>query len=614
MIPTAKPEGLFASPKKRNLVLSLLLVVVTLALYNPVSGHPFVNYDDDRYVTDNPHVHSGLNWDSIRWAFTSFDESNWHPLTWVSHELDSQLFKLNPAGHHYTNGVLHAMNVVLLFLVLQWATGFTWRSLMVALLFAVHPVNVESVAWVAERKNLLSMAFFLLALAAYGRYTRKPTIRRYVRVFFLFACGLMAKPMVITLPFVLLLWDYWPLQRWGPTTPGDSEIPPRSIVQLIVEKIPLFALSAASAIITMRAQSQGGAVRSVGEFPFVARVGNAILAYGRYVMNLFWPVRLAPYYPHPENALPTWQVMLASLFLVVITGFVIAQRQRRYLLVGWLWFLGTLVPMIGLVQVGAQAMADRYAYLSYVGLFIMLCWAAADWASTRQIHQRWLAAAGAVVVISFAMLAHRQLKYWSDNITLWTHTLQVTTDNFVAEDNLGGALLQQYRTDEAIPHFRNAIKINPYDPVGNLNVAAYEQQHGKLLESIQLYQNVLRMTPDAKLRATTFSNLGSAYRNLRDYARAKQNYEAAVKLEPDTPHAWIGLGLLAQKNGDLNRAIEDYSRAMSIQPTDAGYLLLAQALEKAGRTQEAKAAYETAQRLSPDLKQAQLNAEQLLNE
>src|SRR5438552_15583382 len=273
----------------------------------------------------------------------------------------------------------------------------------------------------------------------------------------------MAKPQVITFPLVPLLWDYWPLGRVGSTHEFSNKVAQRGFSSLVIEKLPLFALSAASAIITMKAQSAGGAVRSEIEYPFAVRFGNALLAYARYLGKAVWPSHLAAMYPHPGESLQAWQAVAAALLLGFISAGVWAARRRRYPLVGWLWFLGTLVPMIGLVQVGAQAMADRYAYLSYVGLFIMLCWAVADWASTRQIHQRWLAAAGAVVVISLAILAHRQLNYWSDNITLWTHTLQVTTDNFVAEDNLGGALLQQFRTEEAIPHFRNAIKINPFD-------------------------------------------------------------------------------------------------------------------------------------------------------
>jgi protein O-mannosyl-transferase len=612
---SGKTQSLFASPQKRSVILCLLLVVVTLALYNSVTHHPFVNFDDDRYITNNFHVRAGLNWNTVVWAFTTFDQANWHPLTWLSHALDCQLFGLNPAGHHYVNVLFHALNVVLLFLLLQRATRCTWPSLMVAALFAVHPVNVESVAWIAERKNLLSMMFFLLALWTYGSYARKPRAGPYLAVMALFACGLMAKPMVITFPCVLLLWDYWPLQRLWPDPSASHEPPPypsRSALWLVLEKIPLFALSAASALVTMKAQAAGGAVRTITEYPLRVRLANSIVSYARYVGKAFWPVNLAPMYPHPGNSLKTWQVALAAVFLLAVTALVIAARQKRYLSVGWFWFLGTLVPMIGLVQVGAQAMADRYAYLPYVGLFLMVCWSAAELAWQKRAAPRWLAAGAAAVLIALSAVTYRQLGYWSDNVTLWTHTIQVTRANFVAEDNLGGALVIEGKIDQAMPHFRAAAAINPEDPVANLNIATNLQQQGKVQQAIARYRIVLRMTPDAVLRANTFSNLGAAYRGLGDDARAKSSYEAALRLVPESPHAFIGLGLIAQKEGDFKQAIRLYGAAMALQPTDVGYLLLAKALQQAGKTAEAQAALQDAKRLSANLPQAQQVADRLL--
>ena len=593
-------------------MLCLVLALLTLAVYNPVSHHPFVNYDDNLYITQNPHVRAGLTWDSMRWAFTTFDQANWHPLTWISHELDYQLFKLNPAGHHYSNVLLQGVNAVLLFLVLQWATGSAWRSLMVAALFAIHPVNVESVAWVAERKTLLSMLFFLLALAAYVRYARKPSAARYVVVAAMFALGLMAKPMVITLPCVLLLWDYWPLRRMAGAEKTESGVMGRSFAWLVWEKVPLFALSAASAVITMRAQAEGGAVRSVREFPLAERLGNALLAYGRYVLQVFWPLDLSPMYP--AKAWPAWQIGLAALFLAAVTALVIAGRKHRYLAVGWFWFLGTLVPMIGVVQVGEQSMADRYAYLPYAGLFLMVCWGVADWAEQQRIERRWVGAAAAVALLALVAATTRQIGYWRDNVTLWTHALQVTSNNFVAEDNLGGALLAEGRSEEAIAHFQRAMAINPSDPMSRLNVAAYDLQHGQLQKAIEGEQMVLRMTSDRGLQALAYSNLGSADRELHDYVRAKENYQAALNLAPANSPAWLGLGLVEQKSGDLTRAVADYTRATHWEPSDVGYLLLAQALEKAGRLEEAKAAEEQAERVSPDLRQAEQRAKQLLTQ
>ena len=607
-----RAELLFSSAQKRSLVLCLLLALLTLALYNSVSRHPFLNFDDDRYITENQHVRAGLTWPSVAWAFTSFEESNWHPLTWISHELDYQIFKLNPAGHHYTNLLLQCLNVILLFLLLQAATGFTWRSLMVAALFALHPVNVESVAWVAERKNVLSMLFFLLTLMAYGRYVRKHGAGRYVLVVFLFALGLMAKPMIITLPFVLLLWDYWPLGRLAN---GEKRFPtklaPRSFAWLLAEKIPLFALSAASAAITMRAQGKGGAIRSA-YFPVAERLANATVSYGRYVWNAFWPARLAPFYPHPADSIVAWQIGLATIFLLATTALVLAAKRRRYLAVGWFWFLGTLVPMIGLVQVGGQAMADRYAYLPYIGLFIMVCWVLPD--SLPRTHAGWraLAVAASLALLALAAATVRQVGYWGDNVTLWTHTVQVTGPNFIAEDNLGLALRTDGQLEQAMAHFGRAVKINPEDPVGNLNVAAYEQQHGNLQSAMRRCEVALRMTPSPDLQATAYSNLGSAYRKLHDAARARENYQAALERMPQSAPAWVGLGLVEQDTGNLARAVDDYSHAMSLQQTDLGYLLLAQALEKAGRSDEAKAAYSNAQALSADLAQAQQRVNQLL--
>jgi protein O-mannosyl-transferase len=600
--PTAG-ASLFASPEKRNLVLGLLLVVATLALYNPVSRHAFVNYDDDRYVTENSHVRSGLQWDTIQWAFTTFDEANWHPFTWLSHALDCQMFGLNPAGHHYTNVLLHALNVLLLFFLLQRYTDFTGRSLMVAALFALHPVNVESVAWIAERKNLLSMLFFLLALGAYGNYARKPGVARYTLVALLFALGLMAKPQVITFPFVLLLWDYWPLER---TSAGFSK--------LISEKLPLLAISLVSAIVTVQAQTAGGAVRSMAEYSFSIRLENAIVAYARYVGEMFWPSKLSPMYPHPGNSLAAWQVCGALFLLLAITALVVFFRRKRYLMVGWLWFLGTSVPMIGLVQVGPQARADRYAYLPFLGLFVMICWGAAEWAEERHVSTTWLIAPSLAMLLALAVVSHRAIGYWSDDLTLWSHALQVTNRNSFAEDSLGGALINAGRIEDAVPHFRNAVAIDPRDPVAHLNIGAYEQQQGQLENALGEYQQVLSLTSDKRLRSNALGNSGSAYRHMGDAVRAKQDYEDALRIAPDQIMSLLGMGLLAQRSGDLPAAISQYSHAMSVQPSAEGYLLLARAFEQAGRTQDSQTATERARQLTQNIEQAQETANRLLTE
>jgi protein O-mannosyl-transferase len=603
--PQDQPTGLFSSPEKRNVVLCLLLVVATLALYNPVNRHPFVNYDDDRYVTENPHVHNGLNWDTITWAFSAEEQGNWHPLTWSSHALDYQLFHQNATGHHFTSLLIHAANTVLLFLFLLYATGRVGPSWFVAALFALHPINVESVAWVAERKNVLCTFFFFATLIAYCWYARKPGWRRYLAFAALFALGLMSKPMVITLPFVLLLLDYWPLGRLKGSPPAAPPIPQAPLSKLLVEKLPLLALSAASAVITMQAQRAGGAVRSTTQFSLGVRVENAVVAYATYLWKMMWPAHLAPLYPHPGDSLSLWQVAISALVLLAITSMVFRFRAKRYLLTGWLWFLGTLVPVIGLVQVGEQAMADRYAYIPLVGIFVMIVWGATDLADSRRLGLgvRMVPAAGILLALSFT--TNRQLSYWASNYDLWTHALAVTHRNFIAENNLGGALLLLGRADEAYPHFQAAAEINPNDPMSHSNLGAYLQEHGKLPEAMRQYDRTISLTSDAGLLAATYANLGTAYRTLGEDEKAHDSYGQALRLNPNQSNAYLGLGQLLEKQHQLDDAIRNYSKSVELLPTDTGFLLLGHALESAGRRTEALAAYQTALKLSPENPEAQ---------
>jgi protein O-mannosyl-transferase len=600
-----KPAGLFASPEKRNPVVCLLLAVVTLALYNPVNRHPFVNYDDDRYVTENPHVRQGLSGDTIAWSLTSTEQANWHPLTWMSHALDVSLFRLNPAGHHLTSVVLHVVNGCLLFLLLMWATKRLGPSLFVAVLFAVHPINVESVVWIAERKNVLCTLFLFLTLWVYGWYTQKPSWKRYLALFGLFAAGLASKPMVITLPFVLLLLDYWPLARVAGSV-GNKTL----WSQLVLEKVPLFALSAASAIITMHAQQSGGAVRSTADFSSDVRIANAIYAYGMYLWKMLWPSHLAPLYPHPGDSLPAWRVLLAAVVLVVVTVFVWQFRRRRYLLVGWLFFLGALVPVIGLVQVGEAAMADRYAYIPLIGIFVMIGFGAADLSQQKN----WelipsLAAATALIALSFA--TYRQIGYWHSNEELWSHTLSVTTNNFVAEDNIGGALILDGREEEAHAHFESAARINPRDPMSHSNLGTYYETHNRIREAVKEYEAAIAMTSDPGLLAQTYANLGAAYRGLGDDERAESSYKQAIQYDPKRFNAWLGLGLLAQKQGKFAEAITNFSRSVELQPTARGFLALGNTLRQSGRSLEALTAYEQAIKIAPSLAEAQQAADSL---
>jgi len=620
----------------------LLLVLITVALYAPVHNHPFVNFDDDVYVTANDHVKAGLSWSTIAWAFTSYDAANWHPLTWLSHATDYELFGGNPSGHHDHNVLLHAINVALLFWILARTTRCASRSWMVAGLFALHPINVETVVWIAERKNLLSVMCFLLALGAYHWYATTPftgahkadnqrRLLRYLAVVVLYALAVMAKPQVITFPFVLLLWDYWPLGRIAlrfslfafrqntqlePSGEGrraNGEQP--SLPFLLLEKVPFLLMSATSALLTVAAQREGGGFNP--DYTLLTRCENAVVSYARYIGKAFWPSHLALLYPHPGTSLPIWQAGLALLLLVLISGFVLWQRERRYLLVGWFWFLGTLVPMIGIVQVGRQALADRYAYLPFIGLFIMVCWGMADLAERRHVPSRWIAVPACIVLLVLAILTHRQIGFWSDNITVWAHTAEVTKDNFQAEDNWGESLQKAGNYDEAWPHYVRAAQINPSYPPGIMFLAVHDQREGNLPAAIAKYKQVIRATDDASyqnaaMRGMAFANLGHAYRELGELSEARSSLEQSVQLNAKFFQAWMDLGVVSQRLGDPAEAARAYEAAMDIQPYDVGYLLLARALEQIGKKEEAEAALRKGKLLTNDYERAQQTANKLL--
>jgi tetratricopeptide (TPR) repeat protein len=609
---------LFSSRGQSTLVLALLLMAFTLALYSPATHNNFVNFDDDAYIIHNPHVRADLTWSTVKWAFTTFEEGNWGPLSWLSHALDCQWFGLNAAGHHWVSSLLHSINVVILFCLLESATGFTWRSFVVAALFAVHPVNVESVAWAAERKTVLSMFFFLLALLAYAWYGRQANLRRYLAVFFMFLLALMSKPQVITFPFLLLLWDYWPLERvalWSAPglVPHDSGKPRTSWALLVREKIPLFILSAASAWLTVMAQRAGHALRTSSDYSFSNRIETALTSYLRYVALLMWPSKLAAFYPHPTELLPAGQVALATLALILATAVAAWQwRRRPYVVVGWLWFLGSLFPMIGLVQVGGHAMADRFAYIPFVGLFVIVVWTLADAVEQREIAAAWAIVPTVALLITLGAVTHRQIGFWRDSPTLWRRALDVTQNNFVAHTNLATFLEQNGQTGEAADHLRAALAIRPDDLPAALSLGTYEHQQGNLPAAIERYRQVALHAVDTNLRTTAYSNLGSAYRQLGDYTNAKVCYEAALNLSPGLPMAMVGLGLVAGHNGDFSEAVRQLSNAMAAQPTDVGYLLLARAYEQGGQPMESEAARQRASLISSDLDQAQRQANALI--
>jgi hypothetical protein len=526
-----RPSRLLNNPA----LLSLLLVIATVALYYPVHSHPFINYDDRDYVYQNPQVQSGINGHSIKWAFTTSAAGNWHPLTWISHELDCQLFGLDPGGHHDVNVLFHAINAVLLFLVLLRATGFVGRSFMVAALFALHPINVESVAWIAERKNVLSMVFFLLALGGYRWYASKPGVTRYLLVALLFAGGLMAKPQVIIFPCVLLLWDYWPLQRMfsASATKTDSAlaVPAKSLRWLFVEKLPLFALVAASSALTLKVQH---AARMW--FPRQVRVENGILSYGLYLRRSIWPAGLALFYPHPGDSLNWGRVVFSGVVLLVITVLVIVGRRHRYLPVGWFWFLGTLVPMLGIVQVGIQGMADRYAYISFLGLFIIICWGLAEIGELLHFSAAVLPGVSVAALIFLAVLARQQIDYWQTEVAVWDHALNVTTSNWLAESQLGTALAIDGRIEEAIPHYHKALALEPDDADANMGVGIYELRRGNYREAIFYYQRVVteNKAPRVGIVINAWIGMAKAYTALGDTGKAQECLRAAKRVSNES--------------------------------------------------------------------------------
>jgi tetratricopeptide (TPR) repeat protein len=601
-----------AAAHRHTAIFCLLLVAATLAFYNPIVHNRFVDFDDSAYIVKNAHVQSGLTWSMVKWSFTSFDEGNWHPLTWWSHAIDCQLFHLNPVGHHYTNVLLHCASAVLLFLLLQRATGCTFASLMVAGLFALHPVNVESVAWAAERKNILSMFFCVLALDAYDRYARTGRRALYWAVAALFALGLMAKPQIVTLPFVLLLWDYWPLKalssQLSAVSENDSPLARRSLAALSWDKWPLFLLAVVDSIITVIAQRAGHTVRTLAEVSPSARVENIFVSYVRYLGLAFWPANLAPLYPHPQHTLAAWQVGGAIALLAAISASVFHFRERRYLLVGWCWFLGTLVPMVGIITVGEQAMADRYAYLPFIGLFVAVVWGVRELAAEMRVPQAALLAGGALVLAVCGWLTHQQLWHWAGDETLWRYTLSVTQRNYVAHNNLAIALAKADRSDEAVTEFRAARMLHNYPATQVVTLAVYELRVGHPREAVEECQVALDATSDPQMREVAFSQMGRALLQLGRYDEAAARYRDALSLGPDDGDALIGSGALALRGDEASEAAEKFARAARVAPNDVNFLLLAAALRRDGQAAEADRAVAAAQKVSANFAEAQATA------
>lgn len=552
-------------------------MVATLVVYGPVAGHDFVAFDDPKYILDNVVVTQGLSWEGARWAFTNSYAATWHPLTWLSHMLDCELFGLNASGHHLVNVALHAVNAVLLFSVLRLTTGACWPSAFVAALFAVHPLRVESVAWASERKDVLAGLFWMLTILAYRRYVRRPGIASYLAVALALAFGLMAKPMLVTLPLVLLLLDVWPLGRWRPLgsvslQPGECSLraPNEPLPRLLLEKVPLLALSVAASLVAIITQTR--ALRSFESVSLADRVSNSLLAYVLYLWKTIWPTDLAVLYPHPAlvaspGALAASSVFVvaAALFLVAATALaLVSLRRRPWVAVGWLWYLGTLVPVIGIVQVGGHAWADRYAYLPLIGVYVAIAW------SARDALARWPRARSVVAVVACTLLvacmarARNQVGYWQNSFRLFEHALEVTDSNWGVHYNLGMFLSKRGDLESAVDHYKSAIRIKPDLAVAHQALGVAISALGRRGEAMSHWERAVEIDPDL---ADAHSHLGAAYLKLGDLDRAIARFERVARLRPDRADSHYNLGLAYQTRGRDEDAVAAYRRALEIEPS-----------------------------------------------
>jgi len=546
-----------------SLWIAIALALVTVAVFCPVTSFQFVNYDDTDFVTANPHVQAGLSAEGFKWAWTSEVARNWHPITMFSHMLDCQLFGLEPWWPHFVNLLLHAANTVLLFGLWRRMTGAVWRSAAVAALFALHPLHVESVAWVAERKDVLSTLFWFLTTWAYVRYAEELKVQgSKLKVYYtlsvgLFALGLMSKPMLVTVPFTLLLLDYWPLGRITPGKPAWL---------LVAEKIPYFLLSAASCVVTFLVQQHGGAMLRLQDFPLGSRVGNALISYVRYIEMMFWPRHLAGLYLR-SGPWPRWEVALATLLLLTISVLVFAQRRHRpYLAVGWFWYVGTLVPVIGLVQVGMQAVADRYTYIPLIGLFLMLIWGGWELAGRWHI-EKFASAAMAVALMACATLTIHQEFYWKDSESLFKRMIDATPNNYMARYNLGNFYSKENRTDEAISNLTAAIQGEPNYAEAHNNLGGIYLDHKRYDEAIQQYRDAARVRPEFLFYfnlANALADAASARHDTNGFAEAQQTYRQALQLNPRSSEAHHNLGMTWQAQGRAAEAMAEFEEAVRL--------------------------------------------------
>jgi tetratricopeptide (TPR) repeat protein len=560
--------------KYRSFWICLALMLITAAVFCQVCTYDFVNYDDYAYVYKNPNIQSGITFKAIKWAFTTGYASNWHPLTWLSHMLDWQLFGPKAGGHHLTNLIFHIANTLLLFIVLKQMTYRIWPSAFVAALFALHPLHVESVAWVAERKDVLSTFFWMLTMWAYLRYVKHPGVARYLLTLLFFALGLMAKPMLVTLPFVLVLLDYWPLARVpfkrvvGKTGKQnkkhkDSRFHRRIIYHLIWEKIPFFTLSVVSSIVTFLAQRSSGAVWKLVGLPLKIRIFNIFISYIEYIWKMIWPVHLAVFYPHPyRNILILWAIISAVLLLAATILILWSAKNRRYLLTGWFWYLGTLVPVIGLVQVGPQALADRYSYITLTGLFIIIAWGLPDLLAGWRYKKIALTLSALLIISASSIRTHFQLRYWQNTLTLFQHALDVTGDNYIARLHLAESLCDRGRLDEAIEKYQKCLQEIPDDPIALSDLGIALGKQGKFDEAVKYFTEALRIKPDA----ATHTTMGYVLALRGSLDEAAVHLAEALRLDPQSAQAHYYLGQVLVQRGKIGEAITHFEKVLRLKP------------------------------------------------
>jgi protein O-mannosyl-transferase len=577
----------------------LLLAAATLAVFWPVTGCDFVNYDDPDYFFSNVHVRAGLTWNGVAWAFRTVHASNWHPLTWLSLMLDAELFGKGPAGPHFTNLLFHAANTVLLFLLLRKLTAAVWRSAFVAALFALHPLHVESVAWISERKDVLSAFFALLALLSYARFVEESKVQSpkskvfYVLALFAFACGLMAKPMLVTLPFVMLLLDWWPLQRIS--NPGFQIA---NLRRLLLEKIPFFVLSVISCVVTFIVQKKSGAVATLTGFSMPSRIENTFVSYARYLGKALWPDPLAVPYPIPDH----WKLSLIIYSVALMAGLsaiaILFARKFPFAFTGWFWFVGTLVPVVGVVQVGNQSMADRYTYLPLIGLFIIVAWGAGEWRANWRVPRPVFVFFAATILVACAARSRIQTTYWQNSETLFTHALAVTEDNYVACNNLGTWFSNHGQVAAAMDCYRQSLQIKADNPDVLYDLGNAFSKIGEWDAAIDNYRRALEVTPD---QADILDNLGFALAAKKQFPEAVANFEAALKLDPDFPDAHNNLATVLFMEHRFDEAAQHYREAIRLTPDNPQiYANLGDTLVRQGNIPEAVQNYQTALRLKPD--------------